>query len=122
MVTRPSAPALVLDLFRRIKAIEQFDGSWPGADVVDILNAWFAEHQLNPDDPAPDDEDDDAEHIYRRTVTVETSCLWPLDDADLDAAIAASITGTTVRAEFKGLTETAYVELRVLSVDRIPTE
>lgn len=49
--TEPGADATVLDLFRRIKSVEQPDGSWPGAEVVPLLCAWFVAHGIDPDQP-----------------------------------------------------------------------
>lgn len=40
----------VVELFARIKQREESDGSWPGADVVDELCAWFQEYGIDPDD------------------------------------------------------------------------
>jgi hypothetical protein len=45
------APAAVLNLLRRIKALEEPDGSWPGADVVDAVTEWFATFGISPDAP-----------------------------------------------------------------------
>lgn len=39
-VDRP-ADAAILDLFSRIKTIEDADGSWNGGDVVAVLADWF---------------------------------------------------------------------------------
>lgn len=44
--------ATALDLFRRIKAIEQGDTSWPAGDTVELLCAWFEELGFDPDAPA----------------------------------------------------------------------
>lgn len=33
--------AAILELFRRVKSIEDTDGSWNGADVVAVLADWF---------------------------------------------------------------------------------
>lgn len=41
--------AEVLDLFARIKTLEQPDRSWPGADTVSVLCAWFADHGIDPE-------------------------------------------------------------------------
>jgi hypothetical protein len=43
-------PAVVLDLFARIKAIEESDGGWPGGDTVDVLTAWFDKFGIDVDD------------------------------------------------------------------------
>ncbi len=40
----------LLTLFRRLKAVEEPDGSWPGADVVDELTVWLPSIGLHPDD------------------------------------------------------------------------
>jgi hypothetical protein len=43
----------ILGLFRQIKEqVEEPDGDWPGADVVDTLTAWFTSLGLDPDKPA----------------------------------------------------------------------
>ncbi|WNV83125.1 hypothetical protein [Umezawaea sp. Da 62-37] len=43
-------PAVVLDLFTRLKQIEHSDGSWSAGDTVDVLNQWFGEFGINTDD------------------------------------------------------------------------
>ncbi|WP_019819454.1 hypothetical protein [Saccharomonospora saliphila] len=40
----------ITNLFRRLKAVEEPDGAWPGADVVDVLNVWLPSIGLHPDD------------------------------------------------------------------------
>lgn len=48
-----TSQAAVLELFARIKAIEEPDGGWPGSDTVDVLTGWFAEFGIDvEDDPA----------------------------------------------------------------------
>ncbi|GAA2782956.1 hypothetical protein [Saccharopolyspora taberi] len=42
--------AKIINLFRQLKAIEEPDGNWPGADVVDELNVWLTSIGLHPDD------------------------------------------------------------------------
>ncbi|HET6285713.1 MAG TPA: hypothetical protein VFG15_03045 [Amycolatopsis sp.] len=42
-------PVTVLDLFGRMKALEESDGGWPGSDVVDALNRWFSEFGVDVD-------------------------------------------------------------------------
>ncbi|GAA2678944.1 MULTISPECIES: hypothetical protein [Actinosynnema] len=39
--------AAVLDLFTRIKRIEDGDGSWSGGDTVAVLSLWFAEFGID---------------------------------------------------------------------------
>jgi|SRR6266568_1953323 len=39
--------AAVLTLFARIKTIEESDGGWPGADVVNVLTVWFDEFGID---------------------------------------------------------------------------
>jgi hypothetical protein len=53
VATVSSAPAVVLDLLRSIKALEQSDGSWPGADVVDAVTEWFTTFGIDPQAPPP---------------------------------------------------------------------
>lgn len=49
--THPAAA--VLRLFARIKSLEESDGGWPGADVVDELTAFFDEFGIDLEaDPA----------------------------------------------------------------------
>lgn len=43
--------ATALDLLRRIKSLEQPDGSWPGAEIVALLCDWFTDHGIDPDQP-----------------------------------------------------------------------
>lgn len=44
----PSTEATpVLDLYARIKEIEQADGSWPACDVVDLLCDWFVGYGID---------------------------------------------------------------------------
>lgn len=45
----PPVDPTVLDLFRRIKSLERPDGSWPGAEIVPLLCAWFADRGIYPD-------------------------------------------------------------------------
>jgi hypothetical protein len=47
--TCSGAAAAVVDLFARIKAIEQRTGDWRGGDVVDVLGAWFTEFGIDID-------------------------------------------------------------------------
>ncbi|RAS59483.1 hypothetical protein C8D87_11495 [Lentzea atacamensis] len=42
--------AAVLDLFGRMKLIEDEDGGWNGGDTVDALSEWFAEFGIDVDD------------------------------------------------------------------------
>lgn len=49
-VAQPAVRA-VLALFARVKAAEQADGSWNGADVVSIVAGWFDELGIDPDRP-----------------------------------------------------------------------
>ncbi|GAB3289164.1 hypothetical protein [Parasphingorhabdus pacifica] len=42
--------AAITTLLRQLKAVEHGDGSWPGADVVDRLNAWLTSIGLHPDE------------------------------------------------------------------------
>lgn len=42
-----SAAAAALTLFARIKSLEESDGGWPGADVVDELTAFFGEFGID---------------------------------------------------------------------------
>jgi hypothetical protein len=51
-VLDPDSPegAAILSLFGRIKDIEGRESDWPGADVVDVLTAWFTEMGINPDE------------------------------------------------------------------------
>ena len=47
---RPSCPAsrAILQLFSMTKTVELRDGSWPGADVVDVLIQWFPTVGIDP--------------------------------------------------------------------------
>jgi len=40
-------PVDAVDLLNRIKEVAEPDGSWPGAEVVDVLTGWFAEQGLS---------------------------------------------------------------------------
>ncbi|WP_116025612.1 hypothetical protein [Thermomonospora umbrina] len=42
---RPAAPAL--DLLSRIKGIEHADGTWPGSDLVCVVEEWLAENGVD---------------------------------------------------------------------------
>ncbi|WP_139183071.1 hypothetical protein [Actinopolyspora xinjiangensis] len=43
--------AAIFGLFRRIKVlVEEPDGSWPGGDLVEVLNEWLADVGLDPDE------------------------------------------------------------------------
>ncbi|MGW4527802.1 hypothetical protein [Amycolatopsis sp. NPDC004378] len=42
-------PVTVLDLFGRMKDLEEGDGSWNGGDVVEALCEWFAEFGIDVD-------------------------------------------------------------------------
>jgi len=44
-----TAVRAVLTLFTQLKAVEDGDGSWNGADVVAIVSAWFARLGIDPD-------------------------------------------------------------------------
>ena len=48
------------NLLKRIKQIEQSDGGWPGADVVDILTSWFTDlgFDIEADEPEQPDRED----------------------------------------------------------------
>jgi hypothetical protein len=46
-----AVPAEVLDLFARIKKLEQPDRSWPGGDTVSALCVWFSDHGIDPEAP-----------------------------------------------------------------------
>jgi hypothetical protein len=44
------AEVAIHELFWTIKnEVEEPDGSWPGADVVDVLSAWFTKHGFDVD-------------------------------------------------------------------------
>jgi len=45
------------DLFARIKQVEQPDGGWPGADVVDVLCEWFTSLGYDINAPTEDGEE-----------------------------------------------------------------
>lgn len=55
--TRRRDAAAVDNLFRRIKSIEQHDGSWPGGDAVSVLCEWFTElgYDIDPDEANEDE-------------------------------------------------------------------
>lgn len=57
--TKPCAA--VLDLHRRIKEIEEGDGTWNGGDTVDVLTQWFGDHGIPIRDNAVEDDDPDSE-------------------------------------------------------------
>lgn len=42
-------PAAILDLFRRMKELEDCEGSWNGGDVVEALCEWFTEYGIDVD-------------------------------------------------------------------------
>lgn len=48
----------ILDLIAQLRAVEDPDGSWPGADVVEILLDWIhhlgLDHTLTSDPAGPD--------------------------------------------------------------------
>lgn len=85
--------AVIITLFRRLKGVEEGDGSWPGADVVDQLNAWLMSIGLHPDDdpdqavrrlrtrPRPwtvfglRDNDSDGEILITAVTAGDVSCL-----------------------------------------------
>ncbi|MFB7836016.1 hypothetical protein [Streptomyces sp. NPDC056056] len=49
--TNPEGKAIA-DLFDDVKAIEDADGSWDGADVVDLLTGWFTRLGINVKGPS----------------------------------------------------------------------
>lgn len=104
----PTAPAW--DLYRRIKEIEEPDGSWPGGDVVDVLDRWLRDNGIDPETGL------DELHTYRCSATVEVACPWPLDPHDVRAALAQALTGVGVRIEHEETLDTTWCETLVTGV------
>ncbi len=44
----------ILRLFKELKLLETPDGSWPGADVVDVLNTWLCSAGIHPAEESAD--------------------------------------------------------------------
>lgn len=40
----------MVDLFRRLKLIEQTDGTWDGGDTVQIVSEWFLANGIDPEE------------------------------------------------------------------------
>ena len=80
--------AAIITLFRRLKAVEEGDGAWPGAEVVDELNSWLISIGLHPDDSP-----DQAVRTLRTRARPWTVFGLRDNGADGDTLIAAVVAG-----------------------------